>query len=201
MRLPDGHEAVLTITACLNPDCKRYELIVNEYEWRPGPEPHIEQRDRLLARWSLIPEGRARSWPDFVPAAIRADYLEACRTESPSPRASAALARRCLRNILHDFYQIAGPNLIDEIDALRDNVEQPVSEALNALRSIENISAPTERDPRVIVDVAPGEASAMIDLLELLIMETYVAHARRAATRARVEAISATYPGTKSSQR
>jgi len=193
LRLPYGHEAVLVVTACLNPDCRQIELICNLYEWIAGEYSggaNDGQRDKLVEHWSLLPQSRARVWPESVPAEIRADYLEACKTEAVSPRASAAFSRRCARAILRDFYQIDERRLVDEIDAIKDNVEEPVSESLHALRRIGSIAAHTENDPNVIVDVDPGEATALIDLIELLILETYVAAERRKATRARAQAIA-----------
>jgi len=193
LRLPDGDEAVMIATACLNPDCRQIELVANHYAWEAGPGVGGvpgEQRDKLLARWNLIPDSRARLWPDYVPAAIRSDYAEACKIETQSPQASAAFSRRCLRAIIHDFYGVSERRLIDEIEMLMGNVEEAVSESMHALRSIPNIAAHPERDADVISDIEPGEASAMIDLLELLIAETYVASARRFATRARVAKIA-----------
>ena len=35
--------------------------------------------------------------PDYIPEAIRTDYLEACSILDKSPRAAATLARRCLQ--------------------------------------------------------------------------------------------------------
>lgn len=91
---------------------------------------------------------------------------------------------------LRDFYQIEERRLVDEIDILKDTVEEPVSEALHALRRIASIAVHTENDPNVIVGVDRGEASALIELIELLILETYVATERRKATRVRAQAIA-----------
>ncbi|MGA2395099.1 MAG: DUF4145 domain-containing protein [Candidatus Lustribacter sp.] len=193
LRLPTSHEAVLVATACLNPDCRKVELIVNLYEWKAGEYTggaNDGVRDRLVRRWNLIPESRARTWPEYVPAAIRADYVEACKTEPVSPRASAAFSRRCIRAILRDFYQIEERRLVDEIAALKDNVEEPVSEALHALHQIGSIAAHPESAPDAIVDVDPSEAAALIELTELLILETYVATERRRTTRKRAQAIA-----------
>lgn len=193
LRLPSGHEAALVATACLNPDCRQVELIVNLYEWKAGQYSggaNDGVRDKLVRRWTLIPDSRARTWPEYVPAAIRADYLEACKTETVSPRASAAFSRRCARAILHDFYGIDERRLVDEIAALKDNVEESVSEALHALHQIGSVAAHPEKAPDAIVDVDPGEAGALIELLELMILETYVATERRKATRVRAQAIA-----------
>jgi hypothetical protein len=193
LRLPNGHEAVLIATACLNPDCRQVELSVNLYEWKPGQYTggaNDGQRDRLVRRWNLMPESRARAWPEYVPAAIRADYVEACKTEPISPRASAAFSRRCLRAILRDFYRVDERRLVDEIAALKDNVEDPVSGALHALHQLGSIAAHPESAPDAIVDVEPSEAAVLIELLELLILETYVATERRRAGRVRAQAIA-----------
>jgi hypothetical protein len=193
LRLPNGYEAVLIVTACLNPDCKQVELTVNLYEWKAGQYTggaNDGVRDRLVRRWNLVPESRARVWPDYVPATIRADYVEACKTEPVSPRASAAFSRRCVRAILHDFYQVDERRLVDEIAALKDNVEEPVSEALHALHQIGSIAAHPENAPDTIVEVAANEAAALIELVELLILETYVATQRRRASRVRAAAIA-----------
>lgn len=70
--------------------------------------------------------------------------------------------------------------MVDEINALESVVDEPLWHALHAVRETGNIGAHPERDPTVIVDVEPGEATAMIDLLEIIINETYIVRANRA---------------------
>jgi hypothetical protein len=59
--------------------------------------------DELENEWKLLPESRAKEFPDYVPAAILDDYRQACRIASFSPKASATLARRCLQGMIRDF--------------------------------------------------------------------------------------------------
>lgn len=187
----DLYRAVLWVFSCHNPECNASTTFVRFYvrneEQRYAEKVlgklHIEQR--------LIPPSRAKVFPEYVPEFVRDDYREACEIESTSPKASAALSRRCLQSIIRDYYGVSKARLIDEINALEGHVEPQVQQAFHALREIGNVGAHPERDPRLIVDVEPGEATAMIDLIELLIDETYVAKHLRDAKIARAITIAA----------
>lgn len=61
-------------------------------------------RQSLEREWHLIPPSGAKAFPDFVPAAIRADYEEACLIVDLSPKASATLSRRALQGMIRDFW-------------------------------------------------------------------------------------------------
>ena len=51
----------------------------------------------------FFPQGVSRPpCPIEVPSLISEDYKEACLVESSSQKAAAALARRCLQNLLHE---------------------------------------------------------------------------------------------------
>lgn len=186
-------QAVLEVIECRNPDCNRRALTVRLHEWEQVQVPgggFGRTSGKLVKRWNLVPQSRAIAWPEYIPQAIQKDYSEACDIESSSPKASAALSRRCLQGIIRDFYGTSKARLVDEIDALESRVDGPVLEALHALREIGNIGAHPERDPTIIVEVEQGEASKMIDLLELLIRETYVARHERDAALQRVKEIA-----------
>lgn len=187
------YEVVVEVTRCRNPDCNHLALDVKTYELREYTNPDSTvsiTRGAIAKQWKLVPESRAIPWPDYVPDAVKQDYVEACKTESLSPKASAALSRRCLQAIIRIFYGISKARLVEEIDALESLVDGPVLEALHALRKIGNIGAHPERDPTVIVDIEEGEAGEMIDLIEILIRETYVARHEREATLNRVREIA-----------
>ena len=52
--------------------------------------------------------------PDYIPEAIRKDYMEACAIIDSSPKASATLSRRCLQGMIRDFWGVqAGRNRLD----------------------------------------------------------------------------------------
>ena len=140
----------------------------------------------------LFPASRARTYPDYIPAPIREDYEEACAIEQASPKAAATLARRALQGMIRDFWEVKGkPNLREEVEALKDipDISSETWEAVDVVRKMGNIGAHMERDINVIVDVEPNEAKALIELIEMLIEEWYVARHERQERLAQVKQI------------
>lgn len=121
------------------------------------------------------PPMNAKVFPDYVPAAIQNDYLEASSILQHSPKAAATLARRCLQGMIHDFWGITEKNLNAEITALKGKVPTPQWNAIDALRKLGNIGAHMEKDVDRIIDVDPQEAEKLLKLIELLVDKWYVA--------------------------
>jgi len=130
------------------------------------------------------------TYPDYVPEFIRQDYQEACAIKTLSPKASATLARRCLQGMIRDFHGITKNTLYKEIIALKGKEDNDIIDALLALRSIGNIGAHPERDVNLIVDIEPDEAAKLIEFIELLIDEWYIAREKRKALLERLPEIS-----------
>ena len=127
-----------------------------------------------ITPYSYPPAG-AIHLPEYIPDAIRSDYMEALSIVNASPKASATLSRRCLQGMIHDYWGIHEKNLNAEITSLKDKVEPAQWKAMDALRKIGNIGAHMESDINLIVDVEPEEAQSLIKLIELLIKEWYIA--------------------------
>jgi hypothetical protein len=156
--------------------------------------------DDQIQSWSLLPDSLAKPQPEYIPKAIIDDYHESCRIKELSPKASATLARRCLQGMIRDFTKISKARLIDEVNALSAAVEAGTAptgvtpesvEAIDKVRELGNIGAHMERDVDVIVDIEPGEAQILIELIEMLFEEWYVARHVRQERLARVAAVSA----------
>ncbi|MCH6484331.1 DUF4145 domain-containing protein [Pseudoxanthomonas sp. LH2527] len=148
--------------------------------------------DKELKEWRLYPEGGAKPFPDYIPAAIRADYVEACLISEGSPKAAATLARRCLQGVIRDYWKVKPGRLVDEIDAIKDETDPLTWEAIDAVRRLGNIGAHMEKDINLIVDVDPNEANLMISLVETLLSEWYVGrHEREVRMKAVVAAADA----------
>ena len=64
-------------------------------------------------------------------------------------------------------------------------------DALDAVRHVGNIGAHMGRDINVIVDVDPGEAQTLIELVEMLFGERYVARETRNQRIAAISGIAA----------
>lgn len=107
--------------------------------------------------------------PD-VPAAFASDYKEAVAVFHDSPKASAALSRRCLQHIIHDKAGIKEKNLDQEIQKLINSgkLPQDLSDAIDAVRTVGNFAAHPIKSVSSgeIVDVEDGEAEWLLDTIE-----------------------------------
>lgn len=110
--------------------------------------------------------------PVEVPEKFSEDYKEACLVLSDSPKASAALSRRCLQNILREVAKVTPGDLFDEIQEVINTGHLPtnISEALDTVRTIGNFAAHPIKSKITgeIIDVEPGEAEWELDVLESL---------------------------------
>lgn len=183
-----GGQAIITsVIICPNDDCKEYCLRAILYEAVEGIGSGWS-RGALIRSWSLIPSSAAKVFPDYVPKAVLDDYNEACLIRDLSPKASATLSRRCLQGIIRDYWNIAKPRLVDEIEAIKDKVDPLTWQAIDAVRHIGNIGAHMEKDINLIIEVDPQEAGLLIGLIEMLIKDWYVVrHEREEQLRAVVK--------------
>jgi hypothetical protein len=157
---------------CPNEDCKKTTLSVILYEyiyqypnWRKGD---------ILKTWRLLPNSYAKVYPEYIPRALTADYQEASAIVELSPKASATLARRCLQGIIRDFWKISKNRLVDEINAIKDQVDPLTWKSIDAIRKVGNIGAHMEKDINLIIEVDQNEAYLLLQLIELLFEEWYI---------------------------
>ncbi|MBF1236903.1 MAG: DUF4145 domain-containing protein [Lautropia mirabilis] len=121
-----------------------------------------------------MPEPRPRTWPDNIPVAIRQDYSEAVLICELSPKASATLSRRCLQGIIRDVYKVNENSLVKEIDKIKEKIDKDTLEIIEMIRKAGNIGAHTEKDISIIIDIDPGDARILIQLIETLIQKWYI---------------------------
>ena len=168
---------VTTFIVCPNQECRRFTLTAQLYESRDTPAG--ERLGFKYEEWNLVPTSKAKTFPSYIPQPILDDYREACLIRDLSPKASATLARRCLQGILRDFWQVKPGRLVDEIDEIKPRVDPLAWDAIQAVRKIGNIGAHMEKDINIIVDVDPDEADLLIQLVETLLCEWYIAREER----------------------
>jgi hypothetical protein len=110
--------------------------------------------------------------PPEVPRKFATDYSEACNVLDDSAKASAALSRRCLQNIIHDQLVIKKRDLNLEIQEVIDNKIFPsdILESIDAIRNIGNFAAHPIKSSSSgeIVEVEPNEADWNLDVLEMM---------------------------------
>ncbi|MGD2094895.1 MAG: DUF4145 domain-containing protein [Phycisphaerales bacterium] len=144
------------------PECQKYII---ELECEPFEAGYPTRRIQVY------PKGVSRApVPEQVPNKFADDYKEACLVFSDSPKASSALSRRCLQNILREKAGIKKNNLADEIQQVLKSNQLPshLSTAIDAVRNIGNFAAHPIKSTNTgqIVDVEPGEAEWLLDVLE-----------------------------------
>ena len=85
-----------------------------------------------------------------------------------SPKASAALSRRCLQRLLRDEGKATHSNLSAEIDEVMAKLPSHLSDAIDGVRNIGNFAAHPMKSDNTgeVVDVEPGEAEWLLDTLE-----------------------------------
>ena len=125
------------------------------------------------------PKGSTRkACPQQVPRDIAADHLEACLVLPDSPKASAALSRRCLQHLLRSAAGVKHGDLAREIQEVLDSQKLPsyLAEAIDAVRNIGNFAAHPQKSQHTgtILDVEPGEAEWNLDVLDQLFDFYYV---------------------------
>lgn len=106
------------------------------------------------------------------------DYNEASNVLVDSPKASAALSRRCLQHILREKAGVKPTDLNIEIQEVVDSGTLPsdISLNLDAIRTIGNFAAHPikSKSSGEIVDVEPNEAEWNLEVLEQIIDFYYV---------------------------
>lgn len=207
IRVPNTRSPVglnMIAIGCANTECKQLTLAVDV-------KPATQSVSNGVARYKegfgspyltrrLIPEGYARPQPDYIPRALVEDYNEACAIRDLSPKAAATLARRCIQGMIRDFCRISKKTLDQEINALKAAVHDFSAprevtlesvEGIDRVRSIGNIGAHMEKDVNLIVPIDPDEAGILIELIETLFDDWYVAKHVRQARFANLDRIAA----------
>lgn len=145
--------------------------------------------NRFVVPIMAWPRGISRApLPPSVPQKYADDYREACLVLTDSPKASAALSRRCLQLLLRDEAKVAPSDLSKEIDAVLAVNVLPAStaQAIDAVRHLGNFAAHPNKSTNTgeIIPVEPGEAEWSLDVLEALFDHYFVQPALLAAKKA-----------------
>ncbi len=142
------------------PACKKIIVKLKKYIEGEGIEEFL-----------VYPKGVSRApLSNDVPPKFAQDYNETCLVLNDSSKASAALIRRCLQNIIRDMASIKKSTLDAEITELLNSKVLPahLATSVDAVRNIGNFAAhPTKStNSGEVVEVEPGEAEWGLDVLE-----------------------------------
>jgi len=174
--LSNDEEARWAIIRRTCPACKRFIFHLQKEKYVIGPSPipgpiglkRVASSPELILVW---PKGSMRPpCPAAVPQVVAEDYKEACLVLTDSPKASAALSRRCLQNLLQEVAKVKPGNLFDEIQEVINNNTLPphLAKDIDAIRIIGNFAAHPTKSQKSgeIYSVEPGEAEWNLDVLE-----------------------------------
>ncbi len=150
--------------------------------------------------WLVFPLPGLRPVSKLIPETYRREFQEACQVLPTSPKASAALSRRCLQLLLRECAKVTRSNLAAEIDEVLQRKELPshLAEAVDAVRIYGNFAAhPTKSENTgAIIDVEPGEAEWLLEVLEGLfdfyILQPAKLKARQEQLKAKMESAKKT---------
>jgi hypothetical protein len=108
------------------------------------------------------------SCPPEVPSEIKEDFIEAARVLPISPKASAALSRRCLQTILVSYAHVKARNLQDQIDEVVDGLPGHLQDQLHSVRNIGNFASHPQKSIATgeILPVEPHEAEWNLEVLQ-----------------------------------
>jgi hypothetical protein len=126
----------------------------------------------------LFPKDSHFESTEDIPKQFLEDYEEALKVLSASPKASAALTRRLLQNILREKYDIVEKSLSQEIQKFVNlpGIPSHLTDAVDAIRLIGNLAAHPSKDKNTgeIVPVESGEAEWLIEVIEALFDFTFI---------------------------
>jgi hypothetical protein len=186
---PRDGKTGLDISQSLCPACG--ELIVM---LRHGQFTNSNQYDYLTypeVKLILLPVGsKERRLDSLAPQNIRDEFSEAVAVLPHSRKASAAISRRVLQSILRDTYKIKKKSLAAEIEEFIQLAHVPsyISGAVDAVRQIGNLAAHPVKDTHTgeILDVEPGEAEWLLEVIDSLSDFAFVQPKRLADRRAKL---------------
>lgn len=154
---------------CPNAECGRLILYLEAYNNSVNCSVMDVATGSFLIHPRTIPH---QSIPQEVPLAFSVDWKEAWAVLPHSPRASAALSRLCLQNLLRQVARVMPGSLYNEIEQVIGKGDLPpvIVEWLLKLVQGAGFSGNIVEGERcaVVLPVTQGEAELMLDILSQL---------------------------------
>lgn len=168
----DGHK----IECLYCPECgkliiKLFHGVIDHFEDDNG---NYDSGMKKVTKEEIIyPQNKRNSLlSDEIPEKYKNDYYEALKILTASPKASAAISRRLLQDILRNECSIPKNDLYNEIEAFitEPNTPKYLINSLHAVRNIGNFAAHPNKSTHTgeIIEVESGEAEWSIEVLNSL---------------------------------
>jgi hypothetical protein len=175
------YEIGWSVFAQLCPDCEKPIIFLGEGKptFPRGSFDGIDTSEG--SKFSQI-----RIWPinsnwicaEEVPGNMKEDFQEAAAVLSLSPKASAALSRRCLQHLLKEYAHVQSKDLSKQIQEVIESrtLSSNLVGQLDAIRNIGNFAAHPQKDKSTgeILPVEPHEAEWNLEVLQDLFDHYFV---------------------------
>jgi hypothetical protein len=161
----------IQVTFAQCPQCLHIIITAEDLQGAAG-RGYESIAERLL--WPL--SSMREPVPHEIPDHIAGDYTEAALVIPFSPKASAALSRRCLQIILREAGNTKTKDLNDQIEEVLPTLPTNIAKNLDAVRVVGNFAAHPLKSQTTgeIIDVEPGEAEWNLDVIDALFDYYYV---------------------------
>jgi len=174
----DNEDTGFDIAHGFCPSCQELIVLVREGIYNEDLRQN-KWLDKIISEEIVYPKNiNIQKLAPEVPEKFASEFKEAAAVLSTSAKASAAISRRLLQKILHEKYQIKSKNLDKEIEEFisLESLPSYISEAVDAIRNIGNFAAHPIKNTNTgeIVDVEPGEAEWLLEVLEALLDFAFV---------------------------
>lgn len=176
----EDEECTWAIASVICPSCQKIVFYLVGGTPSKNSQQQVTGFTLVSVERMFYPKGSGRPpCPQQVPSELAEDYSEACLVLPDSPKASAALSRRCLQSLLREHANIKHSNLNDEIQEILSYNILPshLAEAIDAVRAIGNFAAHPIKSQQSgeILPVELGEAEWNLDVIEMLFDFFFVA--------------------------
>lgn len=176
------YQIVFAWMQCPNEDCKQI-LAAAFVEFTDEDNPDADYEGMTI----IYPErSGGRAVDPAVPEKMASDYREAAAIVDQSPKASAAIARRLLADVLEEYGGYKDFQLSKRIEKFAADAKHPSGLRENAkyLVQLGDFAAHTQKDKltQQIVDVEPGEADWTLDVIDGL-FDFFIVGPKRDADR------------------
>lgn len=146
----------------------------------PGSENHVHNTHESEI---LYPIHATPEVDDRIDEPYSSEFANAINIKSISPKASAMLSRRVMEAVLEKEYDIDDGFLSSKISEFisYNDIPYRLRKSVDIVREVGNVGAHTQEDAETgeLVDVDPGEADVVLDVLRQLLEYTFVRDERR----------------------
>jgi len=166
------------------PECNQFVVLLRHgrYWSHDFNDEGARELTEVLSQQVIFPRTSLKRIEPEVPDNYRREFQEAYSVLQVSPRASAAMSRRLLQAILREKFGIKKRNLADEVDEFLSisGIPSYLSQEVDAIRNVGNFASHPIKNTQTgeIVEVEPGEAEWLIDVLDALFDFAFIQPAR-----------------------